>query len=123
MEKKYNVLYTSMSGEMIGGGQKSLLLLLERLNRERYRPFLICSNQGSLVERAKKLGIETAQIETGSLKNPNIFSSVSTIRKFIRFIRSNHIDLIHTDAPRQTFFCWFGSKNNKNTSYLACPDQ
>lgn len=113
MAKRHNVLYTSMSGDMMGGGQKSLLLLLERLDREKYRPFLICPKYGSLVKKAEKLGIQTALIPTGRLKSLNIFSNVSTVHKFIKFIRFNHIDLIHTDAPRQTFFAGLAAKITK----------
>lgn len=85
--KRYNVLYMSMSGEMVGGGQKSLYLLLERLNKEKYRPFLICPSYGGFVKKVEKLGIETSLLITGKLRNPNILAFISTIRKLKIFIK------------------------------------
>ena len=113
MAKKYNILYTSISGDNIGGGQKSLLLLLERLDREKYNPILLCPNYGSFTKKVEKLGIEISLFKTGSLKNPNVFSFAGTIRKLIKIIRQNNIDLIHTDARRQTFYAGIAAKLTK----------
>jgi len=108
--KRSNLLFMSMSGEMFGGGQKSLFLLLERLDRKKYKPFLICPTYGNFIKKVDKLGIETSLLKTGSLKNLNIFSFMSTIRKISKFIKQNDIDLIHTDAPRQTFYAGIAAK-------------
>ena len=102
--RKYNLLFTTISGEMLGGGQRSLLLILERLNKKRFKPFLICPSGGDLIEKAKKLGVETAIIKMGTLKRLNFFYIPVTVWKLKRFIKQKNIDLIHTDAPRQTFY-------------------
>ena len=102
--RQYNLLFTSLSGEMLGGGQRSLLLLLGRLARTRFAPFLVCPTEGGLVEKAENLGIETEIIRMGSLKTPNIFSTASTVFKLRRLIRKKNIDLIHSDSPRQALF-------------------
>ena len=111
--KKSNLLFISMSGEMLGGGQKSLLLLLERLDRNKYNPFLICPSYGNFIKKVEKLGIETSLLKTGSLKNINIFSFIAAIRKLFKFIKQNDIDLIHTDAPRQTFYAGIAARLTK----------
>jgi glycosyltransferase involved in cell wall biosynthesis len=111
--RRYNLLYTSLSGQTIGGGQKSLLLLLERLDRKKYNPFLICPSEGDLIEKVERLGIETALIKTGSLKNPNFFSTAATVGKFAGFIKKKDIDLIHTDAPRHTFYAGLAARLTK----------
>ncbi len=108
--KRSNLLFMSMSGEMLGGGQKSLLLLLERLDRKKYKPFLICPTYGNFTKKVELLGIETSLLKTGSLKNINIFSFMATIRKLFKFIKQNEIDLIHTDAPRQTFYAGIAAR-------------
>ena len=104
--KKINILYSSQSGDMIGGGQKSLLLLLERLDRNRINPFLVCPSDGDLMQRAKALDIETAVIPAPVLKK----ISLPTIIKCIRFIIGKRIDLIHTDTRRQTFYFGLAAK-------------
>lgn len=102
--KRYNLLFTTISGQIIGGGQRSLLLILERLDKKRFKPFLICPSEGDLIEKANKLDVETTIIKMGTLKRLNFFSIPATIWKLKRFIKQKNIDLIHTDAPRQTFY-------------------
>ncbi len=102
--KVHNILYTSLSGQMLGGGQRSLLLLLERLNRKKFKPFLVCPSKGGLVEKAEKQGVETRIIKMGRIKNPNVFSTAATVIKLKKFIKDKNIDLIHTDSPRQAFY-------------------
>jgi len=102
--KQHNLLFTSLSGEMLGGGQRSLLLLLERIDRTKFRPFLVCPTEGGLVEKAEKLGIETKIIRMRSLKTPNIFSTAATVFKLRRLIQKENIDLVHSDSPRQALY-------------------
>jgi glycosyltransferase involved in cell wall biosynthesis len=110
MMKRYNLLFTTITGQMIGGGQRSLLLILEKLNKKRFKPFLICPSEGDFTDKAEKLGIETTIIKTRSLKRFNFFSNAATIFKLIKFIKQKNIDLIHTDAPRQTFYAGIAAR-------------
>ncbi len=100
----HNILFTSLSGQMLGGGQRSLLLLLERLGRNKFTPFLACPSEGDLVQKAQKLGVETTIIKMRRIKSLNIFSTVATVLKFKELIKKKNIDLIHTDSPRQAFY-------------------
>jgi glycosyltransferase involved in cell wall biosynthesis len=102
--KKHNILYTSLSGQMLGGGQRSLLLLLERLDRKKFTPFLVCPSEGGLTEKAVKQGIETQIIKMGRIKSPNLISMAATVFKLRKLITRKKIDLIHTDSPRQAFY-------------------
>ncbi len=103
MMRRYNLFFTSLSGQMVGGGQRSLLLLLQRLNRKRFTPYLACPSEGNFKQTAERLGIKTVLIKTGRLRGPKFFAALSSVWKFIRFIRDKKIDLVHTDSPRQTF--------------------
>ena len=98
--KQHNILFTSLSGQMLGGGQRSLLLLLERLDRKKFKPFLVCPSEGGLVEKAEKQDIETEIIKMGRIKSPNVISTAATVFKFKKLIKLKNIDLIHTDSPR-----------------------
>ncbi len=53
--KRYNILYLD-SGSGIGGGQRSLLLLLKHLDTTRFRPFLGCLGDSMLAAAARKAG-------------------------------------------------------------------
>jgi glycosyltransferase involved in cell wall biosynthesis len=102
--KQHNILFTSLSGKMLGGGQRSLLLLLERLNRKKFKPFLVCPSEGSLIQKAEKLDIETTLIKMRRIKSVNVFSTAATVFRFKELIKKKSIDLIHTDSPRQAFY-------------------
>ena len=53
--KRYNILYLD-SGSGIGGGQRSLLLLLKHLDAPRFRSFLGCLGDSMLAAAARKAG-------------------------------------------------------------------
>ena len=53
--KRYNILYLD-SGSGIGGGQRSLLLLLKHLDATRFRSFLGCLGDSMLAAAARKAG-------------------------------------------------------------------
>ena len=53
--KRYNILYLD-SGSGIGGGQRSLLLLLKHLDAARFRSFLGCLGDSMLAAAARKAG-------------------------------------------------------------------
>lgn len=108
--KQHTILFTSLSGQMLGGGQRSLLLLLERLDRRKYNPFLVCPSEGDLIQKAKKLDIETAVIKMPRIKSLNIFSTAATVLKFKEFIKKKNVDLIHTDSPRQALYAGRAAK-------------
>jgi glycosyltransferase involved in cell wall biosynthesis len=102
--KQHNILFTSLSGQMLGGGQRSLLLLLERLDRKKFEPLLVCPSEGKLVEEAEKQGVETQIIKMGRIKSLNVISTAATVFKFKKLMTRKNIGLIHTDSPRQAFY-------------------
>jgi glycosyltransferase involved in cell wall biosynthesis len=108
--RRHNILFTSLSGRTVGGGQISLFLLLERLNKKKFMPYLICPSDGDFLERVNKLGIETSVIDMGSIKKPNFISTALTIRRLKKFIGQKKIDLIHSDSPRQAFYAGLAAR-------------
>ena len=108
--KKHNILFTSLSGQMLGGGQRSLLLLLKRLDRTQFKPFLACPSAGGLTEKARKLGVETHIIKMDRIKSLNLVSTWATVLKLKNLIKKKRIDLIHTDSPRQALYAGMAAK-------------
>ena len=110
MMKPHNILYTSLSGQMLGGGQRSLLLLLERLDRTKFNPFLVCPSEGDLTEKAGELGIETRILKMGGVKSLNIFATAAVVFKLKNLIRRKDIQLVHTDSPRHAFYAGLSAR-------------
>jgi glycosyltransferase involved in cell wall biosynthesis len=56
--RQRSILYLDHSAKQVGGGQFSLLLLLNHLDRSRYRPILVCGRRGWLSQKAEELCVQ-----------------------------------------------------------------
>ena len=56
IEKKVKIAFISHASNLYGA-PRSLLLLLEKMELEKYNPFVICPSNGLLVDRIRGLGI------------------------------------------------------------------
>jgi glycosyltransferase involved in cell wall biosynthesis len=95
-----NILYSSISGRSVGGGQQSLLLLLTKIDRATFNPVLVCPDKGDFADAAKSLGIVTEVVATPKLAASNF----SSIAKLVSIIRRYHISIVHADSARQVFY-------------------
>jgi len=91
-ERVINILYVSPFSH-IGGGEMSILTIINNLDRGRFRPFLICYEDGPFVERAVARGIETLIFKRGGG-----MSEFSIIWKLARFIKENDIRVVHVNS-------------------------
>ncbi|MDI6642077.1 MAG: glycosyltransferase family 4 protein [Elusimicrobiota bacterium] len=111
--KRYNILYVANSGEIIGGGEISLLELLSKLNKERFHPIVVCPYRGDLAEEVEKLNIEVKIIPMTSLKKFNFYLFVYSIDKIIKILKENNISLVHTNGSRCTIYSGIACKITK----------
>ncbi len=98
------VLYTTCRGSLQGGGQQSLLQLLTHLDRHQFRPTLLCPEQGELSDRVEAMGIETIVWPLPRVSHRSVWSIIRTVGRLVSALRRRRIRLIHTDAPRETFY-------------------
>ncbi|MFC1570491.1 glycosyltransferase family 4 protein [Candidatus Omnitrophota bacterium] len=113
MMESYNTLYLANSGEIFGGGQVSLIELIKELDQEKFHPIAVCPSEGSLVNELKKMGVDTRIIKMETLRRLNIFSWVRTVRRLTRLIKSEKIDLIHSNGSRATIYGGIAAKLTK----------
>jgi len=104
MSETYTILYLANSGDIIGGGQISLLGLLKRLNRGKYHPVVVCPAVGSLYDELKRIGVETHIVRMNTLRNLNFLLWVKTINRLVQLIKSKKIQIIHSNGSRATIF-------------------
>lgn len=101
---KTNILYTSSYPSLKGGGQRSLLLILKYLNKDKHRPFLLVAKHGELSEAAQKLGVEVCILDLPRLRSFNIFKVLKSFVCLSNIVKENKIDIIHTESPRETIY-------------------
>ncbi|MCG9127833.1 glycosyltransferase family 4 protein [Candidatus Poribacteria bacterium] len=107
---KYNILYLD-SGSGIGGGQRSLLLLLQMLDKHRFTPFVGCLGGSPFAEEVTKteaqiipLALPEAHNKTDKVKRftfkdlYNDFSQLRVIPQLHRVVKQHSINLIHANS-------------------------
>lgn len=85
----------------LGGGEKGLLYIIEKLDKERYLPIVLCPRQGPLVEELEKRKIKVILTSFGIAKKIWGFFplfSVATAIKFFKIIKWEDIDLVHANS-------------------------
>jgi len=105
-EKKVNILYFTSFGTLKGGGQRSLFYLLRGLNRDLFNPVVVCPEPGDLVDNLRALGIDTLVMPFKRFRQ----LSVSFVVWIFRLIRARRINLVHTDAPAETFYAGIAAR-------------
>ena len=84
-------------------GQISLVKLIENLDKSKFTPHLIVSEEGELSELMRKLGIKVFIFGIPGFKLNNYFRLKEKKREFQEIITSNNIDIIHSDNDKFSF--------------------
>ena len=107
---KSNILYLD-SGSGIGGGQRSLLLLLSRLDKGQFTPFVGCLGDSAFAAEVEKtaarvipLSLPAAHNKTDKVKRFTLhdlfedFRQLRVIFELHRAVQRHTIDLIHANS-------------------------
>lgn len=107
---KSNILYLD-SGSGIGGGQRSLLLLLNLLDKERFTPFVGCLGDSPFAAEVEKteasvvpLSLPAAHNKTDKVRRFTLgdlledFRQLRVIHQLHRTVKQHAIDLIHANS-------------------------
>ena len=107
---KSNILYLD-SGSGIGGGQRSLLLLLNLLDRNRWTPFVGCLGDSAFAAEVAKteaklipLSLPAAHNKTDKVKRFTLrdlledFQQFQVVVQLHRAVKHHAIDLIHANS-------------------------
>ncbi len=109
-QSKYNILYLD-SGSGIGGGQRSLLLLLKMLDKQRWTPYVGCLGESPFAMEVKKtdthvvpLSLPEAHNKTDKVKRFSIqdllndFRQLRVIGQLHKVVKQHDISLIHANS-------------------------
>lgn len=105
--KKKNILFLHSSSEMYGS-DRSLLYLVETLDKSKYKLTVVLPCDGPLVEKLKKIeGVKVEIFNVAVLRRKNLsprgmstycHDFISSYRYIKRMIRQQHIDIIYTNV-------------------------
>ncbi len=116
--KTVTILYLDHTAEL-GGGELALLGLVKNLSISEFHPIVVLCSDGPLVEKFRIIGIEPQILpissEVTDTKKDAIGGGTlsklkvvwATLRYSVllaRFIRSNRVDIVHTNSLKADFF-------------------
>jgi glycosyltransferase involved in cell wall biosynthesis len=105
-----NILYVDNFAEIIGGGQRSLLDLVRKLDKTKFNPMVICPSEGSLVKEFRKLNVDVRIVEMKSLRRLNLISFCKSISQLKKIIKDERMDLVHANGSRAAVYAGIAAK-------------
>jgi glycosyltransferase involved in cell wall biosynthesis len=93
------VLIVSNHGDIVGGGEISLLLLLEGLDRAQWRPVVVVPDDGPVAGRCRDLGVPTRVIPLPGIRRfrGGVIRAVLALK---RLITETGAQLLHANGSR-----------------------
>jgi len=125
-EARIRVLYVNHVG-ILGGAEKSLLALVEGLDRRQIEPHLAAPDDGALAEAARELGVPFHSLPACRLRRPkypwDVLSAFRTFQRFYRALRrvchDVQPDLIHANS---LIAAWAATRVTKVPVLWHCRD-
>jgi len=103
MTKPVTVLVVSNHGNIVGGGEISLIALVANLDRTRWVPIVVVPSEGGVASRCRQIGIVTHVIPLPGLRRPGV-AVVRSVAKLRRLIRQTGASLLHANGSRAMFY-------------------
>lgn len=92
----------------LGGGERSLLNLVEGLDHTNIEVSLAGPEKGPFANEARKLNVPLCSMSFSGLRHP--WKLIVNTRKLVRIVKSEHIDLIHGNAPQSNIPSGFAGR-------------
>jgi hypothetical protein len=94
------VLLVANTGTFVGGGQASLLGLVDHLDRDRFEPYVVCPEEGDFSEALLERGIPTLVRRMPSFRGPSVLRVPFAMSSWLDLVRRYEIELMHADGTR-----------------------
>ncbi|MBI3030239.1 MAG: glycosyltransferase family 4 protein [Candidatus Rokubacteria bacterium] len=100
-----HVLLCSESGELVGGGELSLLDLVTALVPSRFAPVVVCPGPGALVERLRAGGIPVEILPFPPWRSLRAIGVLRTLARLAALVKARRISLLHVNATGRVALC------------------
>jgi glycosyltransferase involved in cell wall biosynthesis len=95
-DSHYKILYLSKGG-LIAGAQRQLLYLLRGLDKTRFAPLVLCTQDGPFVQELQDLGIRCiVRRLAGWRKGTHVLSRCRDVTYLRRLVREEGVALVHS---------------------------
>ncbi len=103
-QARKNILYVSSFGNFVGGGEVSLVGILQNLNQDLFVPNMACGEDGMLKEFAEAYGIKVHHIPMEPVRPLSPLSPLRSIQRLRACMEQSGIDLVHANSSRAALF-------------------
>lgn len=117
MSKPRTLLFVENSAEM-GGGNVSLLLILDHLDRAQYRPLVLCPAEGQMTRELKARSIPFRVLERPLPSRFWPFPFLKAVRQHLRFLREERPALVHVNDTAA--YLWVGAAFKRERVPSVC---
>ncbi len=104
------VLFVENYGDIIGGGQRSLLVLMRRLDRQRYAPLCVCPFDGTMASALRQAEIEVRIAPQPPLRAATVFAVLAAVWHYYTLVRREGVALLHANGSRCMFYAGIAGK-------------
>jgi len=111
------ILFVENAAE-IGGGNRSLLLLLDHLDRRRFSPLVACPARGAMTNELDARGVEYRVIPKAPPRRFWPFPFLQAVREYRRVIESERVRLVHVNDVAA--YLWVGRACRSNPLPVIC---
>lgn len=94
------ILYISNTGKIIGGGEFSLLNLVNNLDKKRFEPLVAVPGEGDFTDKLKKADIPYVFINLPTIRSLRIDMIFLSVFRLIMIIKKQKINLVHANGSR-----------------------
>ena len=108
------ILYLSHCGSSIGGGEKQLAYLVENIDRTRYRPLVVCPDDGVFVEHLRCVNVPTVILDLPPWRQAkSLIARSSAAKKLVSLAEAHDAHLVHTSDSWFNPYLWSVRKQLK----------
>ena len=111
--RKINVLYVSNYDHLRMGGQRSMMTLIEHLDRDLVIPHVLAPKEAELSAKARELGCKVHILPKHGIKPKNFVKIRKRAYKIKDLCDENDIDIMHMDHDRDLITCGFIKNKTK----------
>ena len=108
------ILYLSHCGSSIGGGEKQLAYLVENIDRTRYRPLVVCPDDGVFAEHLRRANVPIVVLDLPPWRQAkSLMARYSAAEKLVGLAESHDAHLVHTSDSWFNPYLWSVRKQLK----------
>jgi len=105
---RQRVLYVEHQGEIVGGGQFSLLALMQHL--QSYEPYCVTGATGTMTDAVQELDVEAEIIPMPPIRMGSIGAALRCIWGICRQARKWNVVLLHANGSRCMFYAGLAAR-------------